>query len=59
IDPAWPVIRLLQKVRLAEILTKADEGWENHRRRLPEQTVLRPAAGMATADANSSMKKSA
>jgi stearoyl-CoA desaturase (Delta-9 desaturase) len=26
IDPAWPVIRLLQKVRLAEVLTKAEEG---------------------------------
>ena len=58
-DPAWPVIQLLQKVRLAEVLTKAEEGWGNHRRRLPEPTVVRPTAGIATADANSSMKKSA
>jgi stearoyl-CoA desaturase (delta-9 desaturase) len=40
-DPAWPVIRLLEKLRLAEILTKADEGWENHRRRIP-RTVVSP-----------------
>ena len=59
IDPAWPVIRLLQKVRLAEVLTKANEGWENHRRRLPEPTIVRPGAGIATAEANSSTKKSA
>ncbi len=58
-DPAWPVIRLLEKLRLAEVLTKVDEGWEDHRRRLPEPTVVRPAAGIATADTNSSMKKSA
>src|ERR687898_2422182 len=40
-DPAWPVIRLLEKLRLAEVLTKVDEGWEDHRRRLPEPTVVR------------------
>jgi stearoyl-CoA desaturase (delta-9 desaturase) len=58
-DPAWPVIRLLEKLRLAEVLTKVDEGWEDHRRRLPEPTVVRPAAGIATAGANSSTKRSA
>jgi stearoyl-CoA desaturase (delta-9 desaturase) len=35
IDPAWPVIRLLEKLGLAEVLTKVDEGWEDHRRRIP------------------------
>lgn len=39
LDPAWPVIRLLEKLRLAEVLTKVDEGWENHRRRIPRTTV--------------------
>ena len=34
-DPAWPVIRLLEKLKLAEVLTKVDEGWEDHRRRIP------------------------
>jgi len=38
-DPAWPVIRLLEKLGLAEILSKVDEGWENHRRRIPHTTV--------------------
>ena len=40
-DPAWPVIRLMEKLRLAKVLTKADEGWENHRRRIPK-TVVSP-----------------
>jgi hypothetical protein len=40
-DPAWPVIRLLVALRLAEVLSKVDEGWENHRRRIP-RTVVRP-----------------
>ena len=40
-DPAWPVIRLLEKLHLAEVLTKVDEGWENHRRRIP-RTVVGP-----------------
>jgi stearoyl-CoA desaturase (Delta-9 desaturase) len=40
-DPAWPVIRLLVALRLAEVLSKADEGWENHRRRIP-RTVVSP-----------------
>jgi len=38
-DPAWPVIRLLEKLRLAEVLSKVDEGWEDHRRRIPTTTV--------------------
>jgi stearoyl-CoA desaturase (delta-9 desaturase) len=40
-DPAWPVIRLLVALRLAEVLTKVDEGWEDHRRRIPT-TVVSP-----------------
>jgi stearoyl-CoA desaturase (Delta-9 desaturase) len=40
-DPAWPVIRILVALRLAEVLGKADEGWENHRRRIP-RTVVSP-----------------
>jgi stearoyl-CoA desaturase (delta-9 desaturase) len=47
-DPAWPVIRLLEKLRLAEILTKADEGWENHRRRIA-QTTVNPVSGITVA----------
>jgi stearoyl-CoA desaturase (Delta-9 desaturase) len=39
LDPAWPFIRLLEKLGLAKVLTKADEGWENHRRRIPTTTV--------------------
>jgi stearoyl-CoA desaturase (Delta-9 desaturase) len=38
-DPAWPVIRLLEKLRLAEVLSKVDEGWDDHRRRIPKTTV--------------------
>jgi stearoyl-CoA desaturase (delta-9 desaturase) len=52
-DPAWPVIRLLEKLRLAKVLTKVDEGWEDHRRRLPQTQEIRPAAGIAVAGANS------
>jgi stearoyl-CoA desaturase (Delta-9 desaturase) len=51
-DPAWPVIRLLEKLRLAEVLTKVDEGWEDHRRRIVTTTVS-PAAGIAVAVKNS------
>jgi stearoyl-CoA desaturase (delta-9 desaturase) len=40
-DPAWPFIRLLDFLRLAEVLSKVDEGWENHRRRIP-RTVVSP-----------------
>ena len=35
-DPAWPVIKLLVALRLAEVLSKVDEGWEDHRRRTPQ-----------------------
>jgi stearoyl-CoA desaturase (Delta-9 desaturase) len=51
-DPAWPVIRLLERLRLAEVLTKVDEGWEDHRRRIP-RTKIDPAAGIAVAAKNS------
>jgi stearoyl-CoA desaturase (delta-9 desaturase) len=40
-DPAWPVIRVLVALRLAEILSKVDEGWEDHRRRIP-RTIVGP-----------------
>jgi stearoyl-CoA desaturase (Delta-9 desaturase) len=40
-DPAWPVIRLLVALQLTEVLSKADEDWENHRRRIP-RTVASP-----------------
>jgi hypothetical protein len=33
------VIRLLEKLRLAKVLSKVDEGWEEHRRRIPKTTV--------------------
>jgi stearoyl-CoA desaturase (delta-9 desaturase) len=38
-DPAWPVVKLLVALRLAEVLSKVDEGWEDHRRRIPKTTV--------------------
>ena len=38
-DPAWPVIRLLVALRLAEVIGKVDEGWEGHRRRIPSTTA--------------------
>ena len=38
-DPAWPIIRLLGKLRLVEVLTKVDEGWDEHRRRIPRTVV--------------------
>jgi stearoyl-CoA desaturase (delta-9 desaturase) len=38
-DPAWPVIRLMEKLGLARVVSKVDEGWENHRRRIPKTTV--------------------
>jgi stearoyl-CoA desaturase (delta-9 desaturase) len=46
LDPAWPVIRLLVALRLAEIVGKVDEGWENHCRRIPAPT----AVGASTED---------
>ena len=39
LDPAWPFIRLFEKLGLAKVLTKPNEGWENHRRRIPTTTV--------------------
>jgi stearoyl-CoA desaturase (Delta-9 desaturase) len=45
-DPAWPVVRLLEKLRLAKVLTKVDEGWEDHRRRIP-RTVVSPLGAPA------------
>ena len=50
-DPAWPVIRLLEKLRLAEVLTKVDEGWEDHRRRISRATVS-PTTGITVAARN-------
>ena len=47
-DPAWPFIRLLVFLRLAEVLSKVDEGWENHRRRIP-RTVVSPLGAPAKA----------
>ena len=38
-DPAWPIIRLLAALRLAKIISKVDQGWENHRRRIPVPTA--------------------
>ena len=52
-DPAWPVIRLLEKLRLAKVLSKVDEGWEDHRRRLPEPTIIKPASGISAVGASS------
>jgi fatty-acid desaturase len=34
-NPAWPVIRLLEALRLAKVTSKVDEGWDKHRRRIP------------------------
>ena len=38
-DPAWPVIRLLEALRLAKVTSKVDEGWDNHRRRIPSMAA--------------------
>ncbi len=38
-DPAWPFIRLLVALRLAEVIGKVDQGWEDHRRRIPTTTA--------------------
>ena len=56
-DPAWPVIRLLVALRLAEVLTKVDEGWENHRRRIP-RTVVSPL-GTSTEETRATERKDA
>jgi stearoyl-CoA desaturase (delta-9 desaturase) len=39
LDPAWPVIKFLVALRLAEVLSKVDEGWEDHRRRILTTTI--------------------
>jgi len=52
VDLAWPVIRLLEKLRLAKVLSKVDEGWEDHRRRLPEPTIIKPASGISAVGAS-------
>ena len=44
-DSAWPVVRLLERLRLAEVLTKVDEGWEDHRRRIAT-TVVSPLGSL-------------
>ncbi|MGI8649862.1 MAG: fatty acid desaturase [Rubrobacter sp.] len=40
-DPAWTFIRLCEKLHLMKVLSKVDEGWENHRRRIPK-TIVSP-----------------
>ena len=45
-DPAWPIIRLLVALRLAEVIGKVEEGWENHRRRVSTTTAT-PASASA------------
>jgi stearoyl-CoA desaturase (Delta-9 desaturase) len=47
-DPAWPFIRLLVALRLAEVIGKVDEGWEDHRRRI--STTTASTAGTTEAD---------
>jgi stearoyl-CoA desaturase (Delta-9 desaturase) len=47
-DPAWPFIRLLVALRLAEVIGKVDEGWEDHRRRI--STTTASTAGTSAAD---------
>ena len=39
LDPAWPVIKFLVALRLAEVLSNVDEGWEDHRRRILTTTI--------------------
>ncbi len=48
LDPGWPVIRLLERLRLLKVLSKVDEGWENHRRRIPK-TIVSPLGTSSTA----------
>jgi stearoyl-CoA desaturase (Delta-9 desaturase) len=47
-DPAWPFIRLLVALRLAEVIGKVDEGWADHRRRI--STTTASTAGTSAAD---------
>jgi stearoyl-CoA desaturase (delta-9 desaturase) len=51
-DPAWPVIRLLEILRLAKVVGKVDQGWNKHRRR-----ILPIAAYPARASAQSQPKR--
>ncbi len=53
VDMAWPVIRLLEKLRLAKVLSKVDEGWEDHRRRLPTPITIKPASGISAVGVSS------
>ncbi len=53
VDMAWPVIRLLEKLRLAKVLSKVDEGWEDHRRRLPTPITIKPTSGISAVGASS------
>ena len=48
-DPAWPVIKLLVALRLAEVLSKVDEGWVDHRRRIPT-TIVSPLGATIAKD---------
>jgi stearoyl-CoA desaturase (Delta-9 desaturase) len=47
-DPAWPVIRLLEALRLVKVISKVDEGWDQHRRRIPP-IAAHPARASAQA----------
>ena len=49
-DPAWPVIRLCEKLRLIKVLSKVDEGWENHRRRIVKPAVAPPVVSTPAED---------
>jgi len=46
-DPAWPVIRLLETLRLAKVTSKVDEGWDKHRRRIPPRAACPARASAA------------
>ena len=50
-DPAWPVIRLLEVLRLAKVIGKVDQGWNKHRCR-----ILPTAAYAARASAQAQPK---
>src|SRR5215216_2799792 len=46
-DPAWPVIRLLEALRLAKVTSKVEEGWDEHRRRIPPMAACTARASAA------------
>jgi len=48
-DPAWPVIKVLVALRVAEVLSKVDEGWVDHRRRIPT-TIVAPLGATTAKD---------